>query len=84
MAQFSRQLKHPLSGVLMLGDNFYGKLAPDRFLRHFEDMSPKAELNCPFYGCLGNHDYGPSYDSGQGRDKAQMQLDYAREHPDSC
>jgi tartrate-resistant acid phosphatase type 5 len=83
MAEFSRQLKHPLSGVLMLGDNFYGKLAPDRFLRHFEDMYPKAELNCPFYGCLGNHDYGPSYDSGQGRDKAQMQLDYAREHPDS-
>jgi tartrate-resistant acid phosphatase type 5 len=83
MAEFSKQLGNPLSGVFMLGDNFYGKLSPDRFPRHFEDMYPKAELNCPFYGCLGNHDYGPSYDSGQGRAKAQMQLDYAKENPAS-
>lgn len=83
MAEFAKGLNAPLTAVLALGDNFYGKLVPDRFQRHFEEMYPKENFNCPFYACLGNHDYGPKYDSGQGVAKAQMQLDYAKENPSS-
>ena len=83
MADFAKKLKSPISAVLALGDNFYGKLAPDRFRRHFEEMYSKEIFACPFYACLGNHDYGPGYDGGQGRAKAQMQLDYAKENPSS-
>lgn len=83
MATFARKLDSPLTAVLALGDNFYGKLTPERFNERFEEMYCKESLNCPFYACLGNHDYGPDYDSGQGRDKAQMQLDYAIDNPTS-
>lgn len=83
MAEFSKKLDVPLSGVLALGDNFYSKLTTERFGKHFEDMYSKAALNCPFYACLGNHDYGPLYDSSQGRPKAQIQLDYAKNNPSS-
>ncbi len=83
MAAFAKQLDSPLGAVLALGDNFYGRLEVDRFQRHFEDMYSKADFNCPFYACLGNHDYGPAYDSHQGRPKAQMQLDYAKNNPAS-
>lgn len=83
MAAFAKKLAAPLAAVLALGDNFYRTLTPDRFQRHFEDMYPKADFNCPFYACLGNHDYGPKYDGNQGRPKAQMQLDYARNNPAS-
>ena len=83
MATFAKKLDAPLEGVLALGDNFYRELKPERFKIHFEDMYPKADFDCPFYACLGNHDYGPKYDSNQGPAKAQMQLDYARENPNS-
>jgi len=83
MGEFSKKLGEPLSGVLALGDNFYGKLEPERFGRHFEEMYSKEHLNCSFYACLGNHDYGPSYDSKQGPAKAQIQLDYAKDNPSS-
>ncbi len=83
MAAFAKKLNTPLTAVLALGDNFYKKLEADRFDRHFEQMYSKEDLNCPFYACLGNHDYGPKYDSGQGRPKAQMQLDYAKNNPSS-
>ncbi len=83
MNKFSRKLNSPLSGVLALGDNFYGALQTERFGRHFEEMYSKEYLNCPFYACLGNHDYGPSYDSKQGPAKAQIQLDYAKANPSS-
>ena len=83
MAEFAKSLKAPLSAVFALGDNFYGKLTPDRFHRHFEEMYSAADFPCPFYACLGNHDYGPSYDSDQGREKAEMQLAYAKENPSS-
>ena len=83
MSAFAQKLDQPLTGVLALGDNFYGKMEMERFGRHFEDMYSKEHLNCPFYACLGNHDYGPQYDSKQGRPKAQMQLDYAAQNPDS-
>jgi tartrate-resistant acid phosphatase type 5 len=83
MAEFAKSLKTPLAAVLALGDNFYGKLTPDRFRRHFEEMYSPSDFPCPFYACLGNHDYGPKYDSGQGREKAEMQLTYAKENPSS-
>jgi hypothetical protein len=83
MSQFAKKLKVPLTAVLALGDNFYGNLVPQRFRAHFEEMYSKENFNCPFYACLGNHDYGPLYDGGQGRIKAQMQLDYASQNPSS-
>ena len=83
MAAFAKKLDAPLNAVLALGDNFYGKLTPERFGPHFEEMYPKSDFNCPFYAVLGNHDYGPKYDSNQGLAKAQMQLDYAKANPQS-
>ena len=82
MAKFAKSLNQPLTAVLALGDNFYKTLTPDRFENHFEDMYSKDGLNCPFYACAGNHDYGAAkYDSQEG--KLQMQLDYAKNNPSS-
>ncbi len=83
MASFAKKLDAPLTSVLALGDNFYKQLTPDRFNSHFEEMYPRADFDCPFYACLGNHDYGPKYDSGQGRPKADMQLGYSKDNPAS-
>ena len=83
MAAFTKKLDGPLAAVLALGDNFYGKMTPERFGPHFEQMYSEKDFNCPFYACLGNHDYGPKYDANQGRAKAQMQLDYAASNPSS-
>lgn len=83
MAAFAATLGAPLTSVLALGDNFYKTLTPERFRTDFEAMYPVRELPCPFHVVLGNHDYGPGYDSGQGAAKAQMQLDYARDQPTS-
>lgn len=83
MAAFAQKLKTPPTAVLALGDNFYKRLEADRFDRHFETMYSKTALKCPFYAVLGNHDYGPKYDSGQGRPKADMQLAYAKNNPAS-
>ena len=83
MAAFAGKLGAPLTGVLALGDNFYKALTPGRMQSDFEAMYPVRDLPCPFYAILGNHDYGPDYDSGQGPQKAQMQLDYARDNPTS-
>ena len=83
MSEFAKKLKAPLTAVLALGDNFYGNLVAERFRVHFEETYSKENLDCPFYACLGNHDYGPLYDGGQGRSKAQVQLDYASQNPSS-
>ncbi|HVJ45110.1 MAG TPA: metallophosphoesterase [Luteolibacter sp.] len=83
MNAFAGKLGAPLTAVLALGDNFYDHLEPARFKRDFEDMYSKEHLDCPFYACLGNHDYGPGYDSKQGRAKADMQLEYASSNPTS-
>lgn len=82
MESFASSLHRPLDAVLALGDNFYKKITPDRFEKHFELMYPLEHLNCPFYAVAGNHDYGTaSYDFQQG--KLQMQLDYAKHNPNS-
>jgi tartrate-resistant acid phosphatase type 5 len=82
MGKFAGSLGAPLAAVLALGDNFYRKLTPQRFEDHFEKMYSDSDLNCPFYACVGNHDYGTAkYDFQEG--KLQMQLDYARNNPQS-
>jgi tartrate-resistant acid phosphatase type 5 len=83
MTEFAKKLKNPLTAVFALGDNFYGMLTPERFGPGFEAMYSKEFLGCPFYACLGNHDYGPSYDAKQGPAKAQMQVDYSKNNPAS-
>lgn len=83
MNKFAGKLGSPLTAVLALGDNFYGMLTPERFEPGFENMYSKEHMDCPFYALLGNHDYGPQYDSKQGRLKADMQLDYAKANPQS-
>jgi tartrate-resistant acid phosphatase type 5 len=82
MATFAKSLDQPLHSVLALGDNFYRKLTPDRFVNHFEKLYSTDGLNCPFYACAGNHDYGTaSYDLQAG--KLQLQMDYSKKHPKS-
>jgi len=82
MATFAKSLDQPLAAVLALGDNFYKKLTTDRFDIHFEKIYSPEHLNCPFYACAGNHDYGTAgYDLQAG--KLQMQLDYAKRNPQS-
>ncbi len=83
MNDFAGKLGAPLTAVFALGDNFYNDLQPPRFEKDFERMYSKEHLGWPFYACLGNHDYGPSYDSKQGPAKAEMQLAYASGHPGS-
>lgn len=50
-----------INAVLMLGDNFYEygvKSASDpRFETDFENLFDRDLFDCPFYVCLGNHDY---------------------------
>jgi len=82
MAEFASKLDQPLTAVLALGDNFYRELTPQRFVDHFENMYSQEHLDCPFYAMLGNHDYGTAtYDFQEG--KLQMQLDYAKNNPQS-
>ena len=81
MSKFAKSLGQPLTAVLALGDNFYKPITPDRFENHFEKMYSTDGLNCPFYACLGNHDYGPTYDPQEG--KLQLELDYAKNNPRS-
>jgi hypothetical protein len=82
MDVFARSLDQPLAAVLALGDNFYVKLTNDRFDNHFEQLYSIRGLDCPFYACLGNHDYGTAkYDLQQG--KLQLQLDYTKNNPKS-
>ena len=82
MAAFAQSLDQPLTAVLALGDNFYKKLTPHRFEPHFEKLYSPTALNCPFYACVGNHDYGTaSYEYQPG--KLQIELDYARNNPRS-
>ncbi len=83
MNDFAGQLGQPLSAVLALGDNFYGKLTPETISPRFDGYYSSEHLDCPFFALLGNHDYGPSYDSKQGPAKADMQLAYAAGHPKS-
>jgi len=75
MEQYASLLPAPPTAILALGDNFYGKMEPERFQSGFEQMYRPEHLACPFYMALGNHDYEER--------KMPMQLAYARENPRS-
>lgn len=67
-----------LDAVLLCGDNFYFKLTgvdDPRWQTLFEKMYDPRQLDIPFYACLGNHDYDGN--------NLQIELTYARQHPDS-
>jgi 3',5'-cyclic AMP phosphodiesterase CpdA len=82
MASFAKSLDEPLTAVLAMGDNFYRKITPGRFQTDFEQLYSADDLDCPFYACAGNHDYGTAmYDYQEG--KLQLELDYATDHPES-
>lgn len=82
MAKFAKLLDQPLTAVLALGDNFYKEITPERFEKQFEQLYSTDGLNCPFYVCPGNHDYGTAkYDLQEG--KLQIELDYAKNNPNS-
>jgi tartrate-resistant acid phosphatase type 5 len=84
MARFAKKLNQPLDAVLALGDNFYGKMTPERFDRDFEKMYDAAAMPCPFYACIGNHDYERvAYGSNPEPRKCEVELDYARTNPTS-
>jgi hypothetical protein len=77
MRQFSLDHQLKPAALLMLGDNFYGKLDgginDPRWKTQFEDMYPKTSFDCPCYAVLGNHDY-----IIQPATKADSQLEYAK------
>lgn len=82
MNRYASKLNRPLQAVLALGDNFYGKMVPERFDLHFEDLYSKKDLNSPFYVCLGNHDYEyVTYGLEPEPLKTEVQLAYAKKHP---
>ena len=67
-----------IQSVLLVGDNFYGKLSSvddPTWKSLFEDMYDRKRLPMPFYALLGNHDWEAN--------KAQIELDYSKTHPDS-
>ena len=63
-----------LDFILMVGDNFYdaGVTSVDdpRFISDFENAFPESSFPCPFYVCLGNHDYYGN---------VQAQIDYTNQ-----
>jgi tartrate-resistant acid phosphatase type 5 len=67
------------SGLLLVGDNFYGKMTggvkSDRWRTGFEQMYDAATFPGPCYAVLGNHDYN---DNKGGE---QTQLAYAAATP---
>jgi len=58
MAEYAQS--HPISAVLLAGDNFYIKVKDvnDPILQTvFDKIYGASSLNVPFYASLGNHDY---------------------------
>jgi len=83
MSAYAKDLKVPLAAVLALGDNFYGKFKMERFQSGFEEMYSKKTMGCNFYACLGNHDYEHVGKEQPQQTKADWQLRYAAENPQS-
>lgn len=77
MAKFaSKPGQHP-EAVLLLGDNFYVKLAgidDPQIQTFFEKTYDRKKLNVPFYAVMGNHDYR--------NDDVSIEMDYAKK-PDT-
>jgi len=49
-------LRTPFDFVLMLGDNLYGREAPEDIGRNSSSLQSAFGLQRPFYAALGNHD----------------------------
>lgn len=66
-------------GLLLLGDNFYGRtkdgmsVASQRWKTDIEDMYPASVFPGPMWSLLGNHDY---HDNAGGE---KVQLEYAKQ-----
>lgn len=76
MKSYLSRNKVQTSGLLLLGDNFYGKVDggvnSSRWKSGYEDMYPASSFPGPSCVVLGNHDY---HDNALGD---QMQLEYPR------
>lgn len=61
MTLYARALGKPTDGILMLGDNFYGKMpggvTSPRWQTGFSDLYPKKDFPGKCWAVLGNHDY---------------------------
>src|SRR3954452_3493074 len=79
MADYVEQSHKIVSGMLLVGDNFYMKLPrgvnDPAWQTVFEHMYDQARLNFPFFVAMGNHDYQ------DGKDV--IELEYAKQHPES-
>jgi len=78
LEKYVAQQKHPISAMLLAGDNFYVPLSgvnDPAWQTLFEKMYDPQKLNFPFYAALGNHDYD--------QNKYRIELEYARVHPES-
>lgn len=77
MADYGKTVK--FDAALLLGDNFYKKMPggvnDPRWQAEFEKMYDPVALPMPFYVALGNHDYE--------QDKAEVELNYAKQNPNS-
>lgn len=75
--RYAGAIRRPVSGMLLVGDNFYMKLPlgvnDPAWQSVFERMYDPVRLNFPFFAVLGNHDYKDGADA--------VELDYARLHP---
>ena len=75
LQRYTGELGRPPDALLLLGDNFYGRLEgvdSPRWKQQFEDMYPAADFPGACYAVLGNHDYD---DQPGGQD---IQLAYAK------
>ncbi len=79
MRNYLTDIERKPSGLLLVGDNFYGKMTggvkSDRWRTGFELMYDAATFPGPCWAVLGNHDYG---DNKGGE---LTQLAYAAETP---
>ncbi len=61
MAAYAQAQHIKPGALLLLGDNFYGKVdggvSDVRWQTQFEQMYPQSTFDCPCYAILGNHDY---------------------------
>jgi hypothetical protein len=75
LRKYAAHIGRTPQSLLLLGDNFYGKLEgvdSSRWQNEFEDMYPATAFPGPCYAILGNHDY----DDQPGGEK--IQLAYAK------
>lgn len=88
MAAYVEKVGTQFDALLTVGDDFYVKLSgveDYQFQSVFEDAYDARRINFPWYLTPGNHDYEPGRpDRTRGEKyKAEIEMEYARRHPDS-